>query len=285
MRTGFMVVAIASIGLLAGCISTRKPYANNPLLESYRPTLSDSETVLAERSVRRGPTQPPMPALASEQPKDPVSPVVPKPPTTEVIIPAKVETPPSELRPIIRQTSALTAPTPKPLEVVQSTLPSELKPIIVAPAAVIPEPTLPKHPEPPAAVAVAEPKPVAPVAAISPPDGKRSVAGQFHHDADYGWLQGVVETTRQGSCFVRYCDPSVDDEYGGKVQIDDSRLAAFRDGDVIAVSGELDKGSVAAKGRNPTYKARDVWLVKGRDQAARGNFANSAPPIAEPSAH
>jgi hypothetical protein len=60
MRT--LIVTLCAIGLVVGCASShKKPYADDPLLLYYKPTLSDSATILAERNARREPAPPPMP--------------------------------------------------------------------------------------------------------------------------------------------------------------------------------------------------------------------------------
>src|SRR6266478_1172260 len=60
-------------GLLTGCASNRKPpYANDPVLLHYKPTLADSATILAEKQTKPHPVQPPMPAtLVASAPADP----------------------------------------------------------------------------------------------------------------------------------------------------------------------------------------------------------------------
>lgn len=62
-------VGLTLLGCLAGgCLSQRKPpYANDPLLLHYKPTLSDSATILAEKQARRGPVRPPLPPGASDR--------------------------------------------------------------------------------------------------------------------------------------------------------------------------------------------------------------------------
>src|SRR5262245_62148556 len=110
MRAVALAVFLITAGLTTGCIADRKPYANNPLLLYYKPTLSDSDTVLAQREPRTGPTQPPIPALAADPPKD-VSPFAP--PTqlpANPVLPAKFEVPsnsppPTVIQPILRQAS------------------------------------------------------------------------------------------------------------------------------------------------------------------------------------
>jgi hypothetical protein len=56
---------------LSGCLWQRKPpYSNAPVLLHYKPTLSDSATILAEKQARRGPVKPPMPIIAREGSRD-----------------------------------------------------------------------------------------------------------------------------------------------------------------------------------------------------------------------
>ena len=282
MRARFVTLGLIGAGFLTGCAANHKPYANNPLLLYYKPTLSDSETVLADRAARRGPTQPPMPALAADAPRDPTPGQLPKQPAKEPIVPVKFEAPappaaPTEIRPIIRQSSETSAPksieppTAK-LPFPQSPLYAELKPILVsAPAspptvASLPEPTVAKKLDAVTAMST-DIKPVPLV--IDPPKSpdlstaKRTVPGPFGHDAGYHWLQGVVEKNDHGHYAIRYCDPSVDDEYGGKFVTDDPRLGVFHDGDIVGMEGALT-ADPAGKARHRTYTLREVWLVKAK---------------------
>src|SRR5260370_3113298 len=67
MRTNRLALCLLTVCLAAGCLSSqRKPFVNNPLLLYYKPTLSDSATILAEQAARREPAQPPMPGFARE---------------------------------------------------------------------------------------------------------------------------------------------------------------------------------------------------------------------------
>ena len=86
--------------------------------------------------------------------------------------------------------------------------------------------------------------------------------GSYGHDSDRRWLQGVVQRPARGGCFIRYCDPSVEDEFGGKIQVEDeAALASFRDGDVVGVQGELLPAENSA-GQNPRYRVHQVWPVQ-----------------------
>lgn len=90
---------------------------------------------------------------------------------------------------------------------------------------------------------------------------RRTVAGNYGHDPDRRWLQGILERHYRGFWCLRYCDPSVEDAYGGKVRLqDDERLSAYRDGDVVGVNGQL----IETDGRTPLYRLDDVWLAHPR---------------------
>src|SRR5262249_31559574 len=233
MRAVALSAFLVTVGLTTGCITDRKPYANNPLLLYYKPTLSDSDTVLAQREPRTGPTQPPMSVLAADSPKD-VSPFAP--PTqlpANPVLPAKFEIPaspppPNIIQPILRQASE--QPREQP--------PAPLKPLYSEQNPIAP-PAPPKLPsagcatstplEPSATIVQALP-PVesrAKKSADIPPSGpaafqeRRSVPGRYGHDTAYHWLQGVVEKDSHGRNYIRYCNPAVDNEFGGKFIVDD----------------------------------------------------------------
>jgi hypothetical protein len=92
------------------------------------------------------------------------------------------------------------------------------------------------------AVRVKDGQPVAAVTAV-----QRRVPGIYGNAPDYGWLQGLVDKHYQGHWYLRFCDPSVEDKYGGKVcLLEDPRLAQLKDGDVVFVEGEIvqDKETV-----------------------------------------
>src|SRR5262245_12550668 len=163
--------------LLLACVSTgcfwqrRPPYANAPVLLHYKPTLSDSATILAENQVRRGPTRPPMPTIVREEDAE-------HNPLPKIVEPASAQEPPP-----------------------------------------LPPPSIPVTPEPagPMIRAAADaPSWQAPTAEKS---AHRTVVGDYGHDADYRWIQGVLERSHRGYCCVRYCDPSTEDALGGKVRL------------------------------------------------------------------
>lgn len=151
-------------------------------------------------------------------------------------------------------------PTPPSTALASATVPEEIKP---TPATTTPTPDVAGAQPPVPAVPVARTKPLPEVPA-SPPI-RRQVPETYGHAADYTWLQGVVDKHYQGQFGLRYCEPSVEDRWGGKVILaDDPRLAQFHDGDLILVEGELvkDKAAVDARHRYPTYRIGEIWLVQ-----------------------
>jgi hypothetical protein len=95
---------------------------------------------------------------------------------------------------------------------------------------------------------------------------ERRVSGNYGNAADYSWLQGVVDKHYQGHLYLRYCDHSVEDTWGGKVCLqDDPRLAQLKDGDVIRVEGEIvserDPMSRGAWHHYPHYQIRDLKVI------------------------
>lgn len=98
---------------------------------------------------------------------------------------------------------------------------------------------------------------------------RRQVPGTYGHAADYGWLQGVLEKHSRGHLDLRYCDPGVEDKWGGKVSLEeDPRLTQFKEGDVILVEGELRAPDPVAGHRlryaGPRYQIRQIWLAQPR---------------------
>jgi hypothetical protein len=151
-------------------------------------------------------------------------------------------------------------PTPPSTAFASTTVPEEPKPT-PAPPTPTPDETGAKPPVP--AVPVARTKPL-PEVPVSPPI-RRQVPETYGHAAEYTWLQGVLDKHYQGQFGLRYCEPSVEDRWGGKVTLaDDPRLAQFHDGDQILVEGELvgDQTARDARHRYPTYRIREIWLVQ-----------------------
>jgi hypothetical protein len=95
----------------------------------------------------------------------------------------------------------------------------------------------------------------------------RIVSGVYGHTPDYGWLQGTLEKHYRGHLELRYCDATQDDELGGKVCLeDDPQLARFKEGDVVAVEGELVRENgqlrLGANQHHPHYRIRSIERVQ-----------------------
>jgi hypothetical protein len=237
MRCSYLALCVLACVPTAGCLWRRNPpYANAPVLLHYKPTMSDSASILAEQQVRRGPAKPPMPSVVHEEDDHA--------PLPKIVEPAKAE----ERAPAIPAGPPLGAVVPANGAVVRaSPLPSSSLP--VRPASAAPAPLSPTSP--------VAPKEAKPDTATEPPP-HRIAKGNYGHDDDFHWLQGVLERHHRGYCTLRYCDPSVEDEFGGKLRLkEDDRLAAFHDGDVIGVNGDLQKDDATT-----AYAVREVWLVR-----------------------
>jgi len=106
--------------------------------------------------------------------------------------------------------------------------------------------------------------PAAPTPSAAPSNKHRIVAGEYGHDPEYHWIQGVLERQYRGDTCVRYADPGVEDAYGGKVRLDDDRMVAeFHEGDVIGLEGEIISASDGDRpGAPPRFLIHDVWLVR-----------------------
>ena len=100
---------------------------------------------------------------------------------------------------------------------------------------------------------------------------RRQVSGPYGHSADYAWLQGILDKHYQGHFSLRFCDPTVDDQWGGKVHLEqDTRLAQFKEGDVVMVDGEFsrDANGQVARGLNnhyPRYRIRNITLIQSSE--------------------
>jgi hypothetical protein len=115
------------------------------------------------------------------------------------------------------------------------------------------------------AVRVKDGQPVSAVTAV-----QRRVPGIYGNAPDYGWLQGVADKHYQGHWYLRFCDPGVEDKYGGKVcLLDDPRLAQLKDGDVVFVEGEIvqDKETVnrGPWHHYPRYQIRTLKPVQPQE--------------------
>jgi hypothetical protein len=135
-------------------------------------------------------------------------------------------------------------------------------------------PPMEKHADPPELKEIIKGLPKAtavstPVASNGPPASlavRRTVAGTYGRAPDYSWLQGVLERRYDGRLELRFCDPSVADELGGKVTlVDDPRLGEFHEGDIIQVEGDLssESGTASKSGWHtyPLYRIRQAWSV------------------------
>ena len=96
-------------------------------------------------------------------------------------------------------------------------------------------------------------------------------AGQhFGHADDYSWLQGVFERHYRGRCFLRFCDHTTDDHFGGKVCLSrEPILEQFKDGDVVYVEGTVDPDPDPDRHEGwkhyPHYNVRTARLVGHKD--------------------
>jgi hypothetical protein len=268
MGKRWITICILSGLALAGCRSARSPYAEDPTLLYYKPTLNDSATVLAERTTRREPVKPAMPAVAQKSQPLPQMDPTPGPAPQSEIQPVSG----SEIKPLTLNDSVGTLPAelakaqplaklepadPKPLPgalPVSETVIAKL-PIADAPSLPAPKPPAPQMPLPPGP-------------ARSPASLTRRIetAGRFAHDSEYRWLQGVLEKHPRGYYCLRYADSSVEDPYGGKVRlVDDQRVSQFHDGDVLRIEGGLvsqDDAGPHARWENPYYRVKGIELVQ-----------------------
>jgi len=104
------------------------------------------------------------------------------------------------------------------------------------------------------------PKSVAPqkhlVVAIPVARAKRTLA--YGHDADYSWIQGIVERADSGQWLLRYCESLKDDPWGGKAILKhDARLRGLRVGDALKVEGEIIAPPTSTVPL-PLYEIREV---------------------------
>lgn len=326
MRTRLFVACLMFGPLLAGCQFTRKPpYARDPDLLHYKPALSSSADVIAERTSRRKPTPPPKPVVKETTTETTPSPVNP-PPTVAMTerkaaspygaiqpapdqAPSKIETPveskTTSVKPenearkmeIAKETEPSpkivpppeSAPNWKPNRVAgsvsdrpesdcpsgnppakQDSRPSDREIIITPPA----DDSAPKTvasacpmitgPDEKVARPTRLPNPPSDVASTGAVP--RTVPGNYGHDENYTWLQGVVEKSFRGTYSLRFCDPSCEDQYGGKVRLeDDPRLTDFKHGDVIAVTGQVEPENPPSDTfQYPRFRVKAVVKVQSK---------------------
>src|SRR5207245_1746318 len=146
---------------------------------------------LAEQQVRRGPVKPPMPAVVRDEEADHA-------PLPKIVEPAKAEE-------RVPAGPPLGTVAPKPGPVVRAS-PLSSSSLQVRPASFVPLEVVRASDTP-----AEPPKEAAPL--------RRTAAGKYGHDAAYRWLQGVLERHPRGYWCVRYCDPSVEGDIGGKVRL------------------------------------------------------------------
>jgi hypothetical protein len=106
-------------------------------------------------------------------------------------------------------------------------------------------------------------------AAEPPVAVRRQVSGTYGHSPDYAWLQGVLDRHFHGHFDLRYCDPTQEDAWGGKVCLDDDpRLAGLKDGDVVLVEGEIVRsGGKPVRGawnHYPRYRIRNLTVIQSK---------------------
>lgn len=119
-----------------------------------------------------------------------------------------------------------------------------------------------------------QPKPVEAVPAVRqgggsvPPPVEPAVRrqGMYDHAPDHSWLVGVLDKHYHGHFNLRYCDHATDDDWGGKVILeDDPRLGQFKDGDRVRVEGEIvrEDGKAVRGTWNhfPRYRVKTVERV------------------------
>lgn len=80
---------------------------------------------------------------------------------------------------------------------------------------------------------------------------------------DHSWLQGVLEKHYHGHFYLRYGEPDLDERWHGKVRLEsDARLAEFRDGDGVRVSGALvpplEVKSAEEQDDYPRYRLQEI---------------------------
>jgi hypothetical protein len=268
MRNRWLTICVLSGLALTGCRSSNSPYANDPTLLYYKPTLNDSATVLAERTSRREPVKPAMPAVAQKTQTLPPMDPTPGPAPQSEVQPASA----SEIKPLTLNEPAGTLPA----DLANAEPIGKLEPVDIKPlpgAAPAPEPVIAKlpindaaplpAPKPPAPQMPPPPAPVRPPAILA----KRiDTTGRFAHDSEYRWIQGVLEKHYRGYYSLRYADSSVEEAYGGKVRlVDDQRLTQFHDGDVLRIEGELvseNEVGPHARWENPYYRVKGIELVQ-----------------------
>jgi hypothetical protein len=88
----------------------------------------------------------------------------------------------------------------------------------------------------------------------------------YDHAPDYTWLQGVLDRRSNGAVYLRYCDPSTEDRWGGKVGLEfETRLSHLANGQRVYVEGEFVPETEDAPRTTwnpyPQYRIRNLRLI------------------------
>jgi hypothetical protein len=244
IRRAWMAAALGG-SLLAGCerSSVRQPYPPDPLLAHKTPVTGKIEAATPQLAYSE-PVVPSLPAtvLASAPRKRPaVAPALaqrPNAPSAANPAPPRPDPQPGTSTPVSALEPAAGPPTPY-----EKAAPSETK-------------------GSPTTVPVVHTQPA--------PAACKPVPGTYGHAPDYAWLQGVLDKHYHGHLDLRYCDPTMEDDWGGKVCLEeDPRLKDVKEGDVIFVEGEIvvenGKTKRGAWNHYPNYRIRNLEIVRHKD--------------------
>jgi hypothetical protein len=250
------LIAVLGCSLGAGCqrAAVRSAYPPDPLLQNKTPVAAKAESA-RPMVARNEPVVPALPSgvVASAPPRRSPG------PSTDVVGKPEEKSAPFESQP---------APTNKAASpAVAASYPSTSESIPTPPPTPAVAPTTNAKPPVPIVPAL-NTKPAPEVAAT--PVVRQKVDGTYGRAPDHAWLQGVLDRHYRGHFDLRYCDASVEDDWGGKVHLEeDERLQQFQDGDVIYVEGDLvrENGQVQLGHQNhyPRYRIRQVELVRHKE--------------------
>ncbi len=200
MRQPLISVVVLVAAALAGCSTHRNtPYANDPVLLHYKPTLNDSATIIAEKQWHHSPAKPPKPPVAQDKIANelaislpPVSPVAGplKPASADQLLPP----PPGMQMPSVALTPEASGP-PLPVRPTAPEPPS----IASTPVAVS---------EPPASPISVPPPETGPTASLTPPPpaesaerrnaGARGSASRKSGNGRREWTGFEIDAVRNG---------------------------------------------------------------------------------------
>ncbi len=205
--------------LLLGCHNGRRycPYPEEPLLLTKPPVEGKIEVGEGPQLSRSEPAPPPFPAdaLASVPRPLPVGPPEPMLATPTTAEPPRAETATSNDPPTTTPPAPPTKPPvmAAPAKMQRSTVPAN-------PVSRIREKPAPTEAPRGPAIADLNPTPQTPAA---------PAVGPYGHEPGYGWLQGTVDKHYRGRLYLRYCDATIEDRWGGKVCLE-RRRRDFRRG-------------------------------------------------------